>query len=78
MTNAMVLLVLHRELDAPELVDVARDLAIDPKAFDRDFGIVILDPSRDLWCVRVRKDALPAHLGDNAWIAPDPDIQTFD
>lgn len=74
----MVLMVLHGELEAPDLMDVARGLGIDPKAFDHDFGIVMLDPDRHLWCARVRKDALPAHLGDDVWIASDLDIEKFD
>ena len=76
--DRMVLLILRERERTPAVDEAASELAIDPAAFDRDFGVVLLDHDRGLWCVRVKRDALPADLGANAWIASDVSIRNLD
>jgi hypothetical protein len=52
----MVLMVVKGEKGAPSLADAARQLKVTTEDLDASFGVVAVDPDRQLYSVRVRAD----------------------
>jgi hypothetical protein len=42
----------------PTLERVARALRVSEEALDRDFGVILIDPKRELYAVRVDEEAV--------------------
>jgi len=79
--GASVLVTMRAETADPTLESFARRLHVDPNLFDAEFGVVLLDPQRNLWCARMPAAAVPSGIPDperdDIWIADDPSIEGF-
>ncbi len=59
-----VLMTLQGDAGTPGLIKAARRLGLPTKALDRQFGVVSIDPDKDLFAVRAFSEFLPARQGD--------------
>ena len=65
---------------APGIERAAKTLGVAPGALDHRYGVVPIDPSRNLYAVQVREDALPkspAADGDYSGPFSNPRIEPF-
>jgi hypothetical protein len=72
----MVLMVVKGDKGAPTLIDAARQLKVAIEDLDASFGVVAVDPSRELYSVRARADRVqPGESSDYRGPFSDPKIE---
>jgi hypothetical protein len=75
----MVLMTVNLEKRKPSLPAAAVELGVSVEDFDTAFGLVPLDPDRELYAVKVRRDALPEGKRGEEYRGPysNPKIASF-
>lgn len=66
--------------EQPSIERVAADLSVPLCAFDAQFGVILVDPKRDIYAVRVDLDQLPEKIQSEFIVSgpfSDPKIAPF-
>jgi hypothetical protein len=72
-----VLMTVECGANSPSLEDAAAALGVPVSALDPVFGVVPIDPSKNLCAVQIRSNAVPKVKGDFKGPFSNPRIETF-